>query len=174
MDHEPDPLVPFARRLLGVTVTGLWRLSAVSPDGSIPLLGTLVLETDTGFVTLSHTQQGLSCRGPVPRHELRWDTEPDLSMGRSEHVEEWLDLAPFDDQPVPELPLRVAALTGWFGLGTYLDAFALILTGDGRELVVMATDELDLRRVTRQEARRRAESVAANLNLRLIDQELRL
>lgn len=171
----PAPLAPFARRLLGVTVTELWRLITVSADGTIPLLGTLVLVTNTGFVTLSYTQEGLSCRGPVRRGEILWDTEPDLAMGKSENADEWLDLAPLADQPnIPELPLFVEAVTGWFGVGSYLDAFALILAGDGRALVIMTTDEFDLQCTTRQEARQRAEQVVANMNLRLIDQELRL
>jgi hypothetical protein len=176
MDDGPTDaaeLAPFARRLLGVTVTGLWRLSTVSTDGAIPLPGELVLETGTGFVSLSHTQQGLSCRGPVPRPDIGWATEPDLTMGRSEGAGEWLDLARLD-QPAPALPLAVAAVTGWFGLGTYLDAFALILSGADRELVLMTTDAFDLRPATRAEARRRADAVATNLNLRLVEQELRL
>jgi hypothetical protein len=171
----PALLAPFARRLLGVTVTGLWRLITVSTDGTIPLLGELVLETDTGFVTLSYTQEGLSCQGPVGRSEIRWATEPDLTMGRSADAEEWLDLAPLDDQPnLPALPLRVEKVTGWFGVGSYIDAFALILAGAGRTLVIMTTDEFDLRPATSQEARTRAELVAANMNLRLVDQEQRL
>jgi hypothetical protein len=166
------PLAAFARPLLGATVTGLWRLVTVSADGSIPLLGTLVPETDNGFVVLSYSQDGLSCRGPMPRAEIRWDTEPDLPMGQSGDVEEWLDLAPYEG-PVA-LPLFVAELTGWFGVGAYVDAFALVVGGRGRELVVMTTDEFDLRIATREEARRRAEVVAANMNLRPVDQEVRL
>jgi hypothetical protein len=147
----------------------------VSTDGTIPLLGELVLETGTGFVTLSYTQGGLSCRGPVQRSEIRWATEPDLAVGRSADAEEWLDLAPLDDQPnLPALPLRVAKVSGSFGVGPYVDAFVLILAGAGRPLVIMTTDEFDLRPATSEEARARAELVAANMNLRLVDQEQRL
>lgn len=171
---ELTALAPFARRLLGVTVLELWRVTAVSADGRIPLLGTLVLETGTGFVTLQYTQDGLSCQGPLRRDEIRWNTEPDLAMGRSGGAEEWLDLVPLEDQSnVPRLPLAVAAVTGWFGVGSYLDAFALILAGGGRELVVMTTDEFDLRCAGRQEARRRAELVAANMSLDLVEDSRR-
>jgi hypothetical protein len=164
---------PFARRLLGATVHRLWRLVTVSTDGTIPLLGTLALETDTGFVTLSYTQGGLSCHGPLARHEIRWETEPDLAMGKAGDAEEWLDLAPFEDHPnVP--PLFVESVTGWFGVGPYVDTFALILTGRGTDLVIMTTDEFDLRRASREEARQRAELVAANMNLHMVDQERRL
>ena len=168
-------LSPFARSLLGATVTGLWQLTAVSTDGTIPLPGTLVLETNVGFVTLSYTQGGLSCQGPVRRAEIHWDTEPDLAMDPAGNVEEWLGLAPFEGRTnAPELPLFVEAVTGWFGVGSYLDVFALILTGRGRSLVIMTTDEFDMRCATRQEARQRAELVAANMNLRLTEQEQRL
>ena len=150
-----------------MTVSGQWRVVTASADGTIPLSGLLTLETDAGFVTLSYTQQGLSCRGPTRRSEIGWDTEPHLAMGRAGDVEEWLDLEPIDDRPV-----LVETLTGWFGAGSYLDAFALILTGGGRDLVIATTDELDLRITTRDEARQRAETVAANMNLRLIEARL--
>lgn len=170
-----DLLVPYARRLLGVSVTRLWRLVTVSPEAIIPLLGTLVLETEAGFVTLSYTQQGLSCHGPMPRSDIRWNTEPDLPMGRTPDAEEWLDLGPLEDQPAaPRLPLFVHTVTGWFGVGPYTDTFALILAGQGGELVIMTTDAFDLQSATRQEARHRAELVAANMDLRLVDQELHL
>ncbi|ONI91575.1 hypothetical protein ALI22I_08120 [Saccharothrix sp. ALI-22-I] len=175
---QPQPtgeLTPFTRSLLGATVTGLWQLAAVSDDGTIPLPGELALETDTGFVTLSCTQEGLSCREPVRRDEIRWDTEPDLAMDNLGDAEEWLGLVPLEDRAnVPELPLFVAAVTGWFGVGSYRDAFALILTGRGRSLVVMTTSDFDLRCATRQEASQRAEQVAVNMNLRLIEREQRL
>ena len=173
---EPTPdLGPFARSLLGATVTELWQLAAVSADASIVLPGILVLATNTGFVTLSYTQEGLSCRCSVRREEIRWDTEPDLPMGDPGNVEEWLALAPLEDRVnTPGLPLFVDAVTGWFGVGSYLDAFALILTGRGRSLVIMTTDDFDLRCVTRQEARQRAELVAANMDQRLIEREQRL
>ena len=163
------PLAPFGRRLLGATVTGLWRVVTVSDDGVIPLLGELALETDTGFVQLSYTQDGLAYAGPVRRTEIRWSTESDLAMDRSRQAEEWLDLVPLTERS--SLPLTVETLTGWFGTGTYLDAFAIILTGGDRELVIMTTDEFDLLPATRRQARERAELVAANLNL--VDHELR-
>jgi hypothetical protein len=168
-------LAPFARRLLGVTVTRLWRLVTVSDDATIALLDTLVLDTEAGFVSLFYTQQGLSCQGPMPRNEIRWDTEPDLPMGRAPDAEEWLDLELLEDQPIASrLPLFVHALTGWFGVGPYTDTFALILTGQGGELVIKTTDSFDLECTTRQDARQRAELVAANMDLRIVDQELRL
>jgi hypothetical protein len=170
-----DELSPFAHSLLGATVTGLWHVAAVSEDGTIPLPGTLVLETKTGFVTLTYTQEGLSCRDSTRREEIRWDAEPDLEMGNPGNAEEWLDLAPLEDRlDVPELPLSVETVTGWFGVGAYLDTFALILSGRGRSLVIMTTDDFSLRCATHQEARQRATLVAANMNLRLIEQEQRL
>lgn len=75
---------------------------------------------------------------------------------------------------VPELPLFVDAVTGWFGVGAYLDAFAVILGSGGRSLVIMTTDDFDLRFATRQQARDRAELVAANMSLRLVEQQQRL
>lgn len=173
---QPTPdLRPFARSLLGTTVTGLWQLAAVSADGMIPLPGALVLATTAGFVTLSYTQEGLSCRDSVRRDEIRWDTESGLTMGNPENGEEWLALTPFEDRiDLPGLPLFVEAVTGWFGVGSYVDAFALILTGHGRSLVIMTTDDFDLRCATHQEARQRAALVAANMKLRLIEQEQRL
>jgi hypothetical protein len=174
VDADSSPLAPIARCLLGITVTRLWHLSAVSDDGVIPLPGQLVLGTDIGFVTLSYTQEGLSCRRRGRRSDVRWDTEPDLAMGRSENAEEWLELTPLEEHThVPELPLLVEAVTGWFGTGRYLDTLALILAGGGRELVIMTTDDFDLRCTTRQVARERAELVAANMNLRLIEEESR-
>jgi hypothetical protein len=161
-----EPLVPLASALLGVTVCGLWRVITVSTDGTIPLPGVLALQTNAGFVTLSYTQQGLSCDGPTRRTEIRWATEPHLAMGAAD-AEEWLDLAPLHDQPV-----FVQTLTGWFGAGSYVDTFALILSGNGRELVIMTTDELELRIADREQARRRAEAVAANTTMRLVEARL--
>lgn len=165
-------LTPYADALLGVTVNALWRLAAVSTDGTIPLPGTLVPDTDRGFVTLSYAQEGLSCRGPVRRGEIRWDTEPALAMGAGS-AEEWLDLVPLEDS-APGLPLFVQSVTGWFGVGSYVDTFALVLSGRGRSLVVMTTDDFDLRVASYQEARHRAELVARNMNLRLVERERRL
>jgi hypothetical protein len=79
-------------------------------------------------------------------------------------AEEWLNLEPLDERP-----MLVETLTGWFGVGPYLDAFTLILTGGGRDLVIATTDEFALRIATRDAARRRAETVAANMNLRLVE-----
>jgi hypothetical protein len=167
-------LTPYVRALLGITVTGLWQLATVSADGTIPLPGTLVLESPAGFVTLSYAQEGLFCRGLVRREDIRWNTEPDLAMD-SRGDEEWLSLVPLEDRAaVPELPLFIEVVTGWFGTGDYLDVFALILTGRGRSLVVMTTDDFDLRCATREEARTRADKVAANMNLVLTEQEQRL
>ncbi|SDJ38746.1 hypothetical protein SAMN05192558_10928 [Actinokineospora alba] len=90
-----QPQLSSARALLGVTVTGLWQLATVSADGTIPLPGTLVLESPAGFVTFSCAQEGLSCRGLVPREEIRWNTEPDLAMD-SRGDEEWLSLVPLE------------------------------------------------------------------------------
>jgi hypothetical protein len=168
-------LSPFARSLLGATVTEVWQLAAVSDEGTIPLPGELVLESDRGFVTLSYTQGGLSCRDSVRREEVRWPTEPDLVMGYDGTAEEWLGLVPVADRDhMPELPLFVEAVTGWFGIGSYIDAFALILGGGDRSLVLMTTDDFDLRCATREEARERAVLVAANMNLRLVEQDQRL
>jgi hypothetical protein len=173
--RRTDELSPFARSLLGTAVTEIWQLAAVSADGTTPLPGVLVIATNTGFVTLSYTQEGLSCRGSARREEIRWDAEPDLVMGNDGTAEEWLDLVPYEDQDnLPELPLFVEAVTGWFGVGSYFDAFALILSGRGGSLVLMTTDDFDLRGATLQEARQRAEIVAANMNLRLIVQEQRI
>jgi hypothetical protein len=165
-------LTPYANALLGVTVNALWRLAAVSADGAIPLPGTLVADTDRGFVTLSYAQEGLSCRGPARRDEIRWDTEPDLAMGAGT-AEEWLDLVPLEAGG-SGLPLFVQSVTGWFGIGSYVDTFAVILSGRGRSLVVMTTDDFDLRIASYEEARRRAELVAGNMRLRLVEQEQRL
>jgi hypothetical protein len=174
---QPRPteaLDPFARSLLGATVTGLWQMTAVSTDGTIPLPGTLALETDTGFVTLFYGQNGLLVRPPVRRDEIRWDTEPELVMGNPGNAEEWLGLTVLDDQShVPELPLFVEALTGWFGVGSYLDTFALILDGGERSIVIMTTDDFDLRCATRQEARQRGALVGATMGLRFVEQERR-
>jgi hypothetical protein len=172
---ELTALAPFAGRLLGVTVLELWQLTTVSSDGSIPLPGTLVLETGIGFITLQYSQDGLSCQGPSNRAEIRWDMEPDLAMGRSGDAEEWLDLTPWEDPSnVPELPLVVESVTGWFGVGSYLETFALILAGADRELVVMTTDEFDLRCAPRQEARQRAELIAANTSMDLVEESRRV
>lgn len=167
-------LTPYVRALLGVTVTRLWQLATVSADGTIPLPGILVLESPAGFVTLSYAQEGLSCRGLVRREDIRWDAEPDLAMD-NRGDEEWLSLVPLEDGAnVPELPLFIESVTGWFGSGAYRDVFALILTGRGRSLVIMTTDDFDLRCATREEARARADKVAANMNLVLTEQEQRL
>ncbi|MEJ2854139.1 MULTISPECIES: hypothetical protein [unclassified Saccharothrix] len=165
-------LTPFARALLGVTVNAVWRLAAVSEDGAIPLPGTLVLDTDRGFVTLSYAQEGLSCRGPGRRDEIRWDTEPDLAMRGAHAAEEWLDLVPLEE--APGLPLGVQSVAGWFGVGSYVDTFALILSGRGRSLIFMTTDDFDLRPAPYDEARRRAETVARNMGLRLVEDEQRV
>jgi hypothetical protein len=168
-------LSPFARSLLGATVTGIWRLAAVSDDGVLPLPGELVLATTTGFVSLSYTQGGLLPQVSQQRAEIRWVTEPDLAMGNEGTAEEWLELVPLDDlEHVPELPLLVEVVTGWFGVGPYLDTFALILGGRDQSLVLMTTDDYDLRIVTRLEARERAVVVAANMGQRLVEQEQRL
>jgi hypothetical protein len=173
--RRSDELSPFAGSLLGATVTEVWQLAAVSDDGTIALPGELVLASSTGFVSLSYVQGGLSRRESTRREEIRWDTEPDLAMGGDGTAEEWLDLVPLEDRDnVPDLPLFVEAVTGWFGVGSYLDAFALILTGGGRSLVLMTTDDFDLRCATREEAWDRAVLVAANMNLRLVEQEQRL
>lgn len=175
-------LEPYAC-LLGATVTGLWQLAAVSDDGTIPLPGTLALETGAGFVLLHYTQEGLTCRGPVPRHELRWDTEPWLPMGRSGDAEEWLELVPFENPPT--LPLSVTAMTGWFADGPYHlplgltlfedgDTFALILSGDGDPIVIMTTLDFDLVCTDRATAWASAEEIAAAMRVRLVEQELRL
>jgi hypothetical protein len=175
-------LDPFAR-LLGVTVLRLWRLAAVSDDGTIPLPGTLALETSAGFVLLHYTQDGLTCRGPDPRHELRWDTEPWLTMGRTGDAEEWLELVPFENPPT--LPLSVTAMTGWFADGPYQlpvgltlfedgDTFALILSGDGDPIVIMTTTDFDLVCTDRATARAHAETIAATMRVGLVERELRL
>ncbi|WP_433014032.1 hypothetical protein [Kribbella sp. CA-294648] len=165
-------LTPVARALLGVTATALWRLAAGSEDAAIPLPGTLVFETDRGFVTLSYAQKGLSCRGPMRRDEIRWDTEPDLAMRGARNTEEWLDLVPLAEAPA--LPLVVQLVTGWFGVGSYVDTFALILSGGGRSLVLTTTDDFDLRPASYDDARRRAELVAGNLGLRLVEDVQRI
>ena len=108
-------------------------------------------------------------RGPVPRDELRWDTEPELPMGNPGNAEEWLELTAPDDR-IPEPPLFVEVLTGWFGVGPYLDTFALTLGGRGRSLLIMTTADHDLRCGPHHEARHRAEVVAANMNQRLVEQ----
>ncbi|MDQ3786607.1 MAG: hypothetical protein M3422_05100 [Actinomycetota bacterium] len=169
--------------LLGTTVTGLWRLAAVSDDGTIPLPGELVLETDRGFVSLSYTQDGLSCTGPVERDDVRWATESWLAMGRHPDAEEWLDLVEVEDGPA--LPLFVTAFTGWFADGPYQtpvgltlfpdgDTFALILSGDGDPVVLMTTEQFDLVCTDHATARARAERTAAAMRVRLIERELRL
>lgn len=168
-------LTPLTRALLGVTTNGLWCLAAVTEDGSITLPGTLVLDTDRGFVTLCYAQEGLTSRGPSRKDEIRWETEPDLTMGRTGDAEEWLDLVPLEDgSTVPSLPLRIHSVTGWFGIGSYTDVLAVILSGGGCSLVVMTTYDFGLRCVTEQEARDRAELLAKNMNLRLVEQEQRL
>jgi hypothetical protein len=180
---DTNRLAPFAGHLLGVTVTGYWRLAAVSDDGTIPLPGEVVLETSTGFVTLSYTQDGLRCRKPVRQHDLRWVTEPWLTIGRSGDAEEWLELVPLENQPAP--PLSVTAITGWFADGPYHvpfgltlfedgDTYALILSGNGDPIVIMTTASFDLVCADRATARRYAEEVAANMRVRLVEQELRL
>lgn len=166
-------LTPLARPLLGLTVNRLWRLAAVSEGTTIPLPGTLVLDSDLGFATLSYAQEGLTCRGPSSRDGIRWDTEPDLTTSRED--DEWLDLVPLPDgSTVPLLPFQVQSVTGWFGTGSYTDVFALILSGRGRSLVVMTTDDFDLRCATYQEARTRAELLASTVGLRLVEHEERL
>jgi hypothetical protein len=187
-ENVPVLLDPFVRRLLGVTVTGLWQLAAVSDDGVIPLPGELVLETGTGFVSLSYNQDELSCRGPSPRRDLRWETEPWLEMYRSGEAEEWLELVPLDAEewrelPLavrPALPLSVTAMTGWFAVASYspdidyVETYALILSGGGHSLVIMSTDDFDLKFVDRPTARKRTEGVVANLRVRLVEEEQRL
>lgn len=175
-------LEPYAC-LLGTTVTVLWRLAAVSDDGTIPLPGELVLETDRGFVSLSYTQEGLSCRGPSPRQDVRWDTEPWLAMGRSSDAEEWLELVEVEHGPA--LPLFVTAFTGWFADAPYQtpigltlfedgDTFALILSGDSDPVVLMTTEQFELVCTDRATARARAERTAAAMRVSLIERELRL
>lgn len=65
-------------------------------------------------------------------------------------------------------------MAGWFGVGSYVDTFALILSGRGRSMVLMTTDDFDLRPAAYDEARRRAETVARNMRLRLIEDEQRI
>jgi hypothetical protein len=171
----PAPLAPFARRLLGVNVVALWRLATVSDDGSAPLPDALVVQANTGFVTLSHGRSGLTCRGAERRDEIRLGTEPDLLVGRSDRAEEWLDLVPpADRSDVPALPLFVGSLTGWFGVGPRVEAFALVLAGDDRELAITTADGGELRCATRREARERAGLLADELRLELVGQEARL
>ncbi|WP_086820166.1 hypothetical protein [Allokutzneria sp. NRRL B-24872] len=150
--------------LLGVTVLRLWRLSTVSAEGSITLLCTLVLETDAGFVTLFSGQEGVSCRGPEPRQEIRWETEPELAMGASAGAEEWLDLAPVGEA----LSTTVTSVRTLTGVGSYTLTFALFLG----ELAIAVTDEFDLECLPRKEVRRRAETLTAALGLRLVESEL--
>lgn len=164
-------LEPYAC-LLGTTVTGLWQLAAVSDDGTIPLPGELVPEIEGGFVSLSCTQGGLSCRGPSPRHDVRWDTEPWLAMGRSEDAEEWLELVPAENQPA--LPLSVTAMTGWFAVGSYTFPLALILSGDGAPVVLMTTPRFALVCTDRATARAHAEQVTEVMGFRLVERELLL
>jgi hypothetical protein len=93
-------------------------------------------------------------------------------MRGARDAEEWLDLVPLAEAPA--LPLVVRSVMGWFGAGSYVDTFALILPGGGRSLVLMTTDDFDLRPASYDEARRRAEVVAGNMGLRLIEDEQRL
>lgn len=175
MEHsEPvtghELLAPFADALLGRTLVRLWRLAATSGDGAIPLLGTLVLESADGFVVLSYTQTGLSCRGPLDRTALRWDVEPELTMGRTGVAEEWLELAALEDQPArPRLPITVTGLTGWFGTGLYTDTFAVALRAPADELVIATTDQFDLMITTRADALARAETLSATMDFTLLD-----
>lgn len=172
-------LEPFAH-LLGATVHELWQLAAVSDDGTIPLPGELVLETGTGFVSLSYTQDGLACRGPSRRQDLRWATEPWLAMGRGD-AEEWLELVPPERKPA--LPLTVTAMTGLFTDGPYHlpvgltlfedgDTLALVLSGDGDPIVLMTTEQFDLVCTDLGTARANAERVAAAMRKQLVEQRL--
>ncbi|MFC3436371.1 hypothetical protein [Nocardia seriolae] len=164
-------LTRISDRLLATSVIGLGRLAAVSHNGSIPVTGTLVLETNRGFITLSYTQQGLSVRGPEQRSEIRWTTEPDLTMDHQAAAEEWLELIAIEDRPhTTTLPLAVDTVTGWFGLGPWVDTFAILLTGGDRTLVLTTTDEFDLTTSTPEHARQRAKLAAANMNLRFTEQ----
>ncbi|MEU0875340.1 hypothetical protein [Nocardia brasiliensis] len=168
-------LTPISDRLLGATVAEIGRLAAVSEAGAIPLTGTLVLDTDLGYVTLHYSQEGLSVRGPEQLCDIRWATEPDLTLRDQGNAEEWIELIPVENQTdAPDLPLHVDAVSAWFGIGAYLDTFGILLTSGDRTLVVMTTDSFDLIVSNRQDARQRAELVAANMNLRLIEQEQRL
>ncbi|GAB1516305.1 hypothetical protein [Actinophytocola sp. KF-1] len=160
-------LEPYAR-LLGTTVTGLWQLAAVSDDGVIPLPGELVLETDAGFVSLSYRQDGLACTGPVDRADVRWGTEPWLTMGRAD-ADEWLELVP---AAVPGLPLAVTGVTGWFGVGDWVLPCALVLSGAGDPLVLMTTADHDLVRTDHRTAREHAEHLTAVMRMRLVEQRL--
>ncbi|MFG1793697.1 hypothetical protein [Nocardia sp. NPDC049149] len=165
-------LTPIGDRLLGATVCGLWRLAAVSDDGQIPLTGTLVLESERGFVTLSYSQDGLSVRGPDMLSDIRWDTEPELLPSNQGNAEEWIELIPIEHQiDAPEFPLFVDGVRAWFGIGAYLDTFGIELTSGDRTLVLATTDGFDLNVSSLQQIRRRAELVATHMNLRLIEQE---
>ncbi|WP_069161188.1 hypothetical protein [Nocardia altamirensis] len=168
-------LTPISDRLLGTTVTGLGRLAAVSDDGQIPLTGTLVLESELGYVTLSYSQDGLSIRGPERLSDIRWDTEPELMPNNQGHAEEWIELIPIEQQiDTPEFPLHVDAVRAWFGIGAYVETFGIVLTSGDRTLVLTTTDAFDLNVSSLQQTRQRAELVATHMNLRLIEQEQRL
>ncbi|WP_121436045.1 hypothetical protein [Actinomadura pelletieri] len=156
-------------------IAALWRLRAVSDEGSIRLLDTVVLELGSGrFVSLSHSQEGPACTVAATRDEVRWATEPELRMGREPGAEEWLDLVePEDEAIVPPFPLPVRALEGWFGEGRYRDVFALAFGNGVNRLVLMTTDQFDLVCTTVEAALRRAELVAGNTGLRLVQEILR-
>ncbi|QIS03717.1 hypothetical protein F5X71_16540 [Nocardia brasiliensis] len=139
------------------------------------MTGTVVLESEGGFVTLSYSQRGLSVRGPERRDEIRWDTEPELRSGDRGEAEEWIELIPLENQSaVPELPFAVDAVRAWFGIGSYVETLGIALTSAARTLVLATTDAFDLNFSTLQQTRHRAELVAANMNMCLIEQECRI
>ncbi|WTX00760.1 hypothetical protein OG216_45785 (plasmid) [Streptomycetaceae bacterium NBC_01309] len=132
------------------------------------------MEIDTGYVSLTYDQEGLHCLGPTQLDGIRWQVEP-LRMGRSRFSDEWLELAPFEDTDSPiELPLRVAEITGWFGLGSYDQAFALAFRDRSREIVVCTTDDFDLVLSAREPAVLRAEFLARAMQQRLVREAISL
>ncbi|WP_282777134.1 MULTISPECIES: hypothetical protein [unclassified Nocardia] len=174
-ESKSGELTSISWRMLGTAVVGLSRLAVVSTEGLIPLMSTIILETEKGFVTFSYSQEGFDVRGPERYEEIRWNVEPGLIMGRHGVAEEWLSLTPLEDHvEVPELPFLVDAVTGWFGIGGFRDTFAIILRSGSQALVAMTTDEFDIYVSNSQAARARAELVAKNMGLTFVEEEHRL
>jgi hypothetical protein len=158
-------LKKFADQLLGVRISNIYRLGIASKGELIPLLSTLVLETDQRFLSLSYSQKdGFVCRAPVAKWELQWDGEIDDG--------EWLELANLEDSAeIPDLPFCVCKITGWFGIGSFSDLLVLDLEGDDLRLVVTTTHDA-LLCTNIDVAHGEAEQVARNHRMQLRKESL--
>lgn len=163
--HAPD--------LLGVFISGIRRLCTASDEGVITLMDTLVLELTDGYLTISYSQQGLSCQLTGARTDIRWEADPELRWDANT-VEEWLKLGDLESEAqVPTLPIHVRSVTAWIGSGSYDEILAIIAEEDTtKRIVMMTTDQFDLVCVDIEEASRRAETVAEVMNMTLIRERM--